>query len=486
MTVILTGSDLSVEELVAVARGREEVAIHPAARLRMEQARAIVEQALLDDAFVYGLTTGVGMRRHTRVPPASIGSFNDRLIPSHRIAQGPLASPDLVRAVMVRLLNGFAKGYAGVRPTLADNFVGVLNRGAAPPVRLYGSIGQSDLGPMADLAHGVLDGSPLAAKEGLALVNNNAFSTAAATLALVDAGQLLATLDLTAALDLEAFAANPSILHPLVLEARPFPELALSFRRIRAALAGSYLWEKGSPRNLQDPLSFRSVLGLHGAAGTVLRFARDQTAIELNTSQDNPVVVADERKLLSMGNHEIQLLATSLDAVRIALAPALTAAAERTVKLLQTHHSGLPEGLAQRAGLAEDGLAEYGVSCQAIASEARLLAQPVSFDLVSSSQADGIEDRATNAPLAARRLSEMVSLGERLLAVALIVSCQAVELRSCVLGEQTQRAFDLVRERVRFVAEGDDIPPDIEPVRDLVHTGALAGALEAETEEAGR
>ncbi|MGH3993986.1 MAG: aromatic amino acid lyase, partial [Pseudonocardiaceae bacterium] len=379
-----------------------------------------------------------------------IGSFNDRLIPSHRIAQGPLASDELVWAAMVRLLNGFAKGYAGVRPALADHVAEALNRGASPAVRLYGSVGQSDLGPMADLAHGVLDGSPLEAKEGLGLINNNAFSTAAATLALVDAQQLLVTLDLTAALDLEAFAANPSILHPLVLEARPYPELAVSLRRIRAALAGSYLWEPASARNLQDPLSFRSVLGLHATAGSVLRFACDQTAIELNTSQDNPVVVVDERQLLSMGNHEIQLLATSLDAVRIALAPALTAAAERTVKLLQTHHSGLPEGLAQRAGLAEDGLAEYGVGCQALASEARLLAQPVSFDLVSSSQADGIEDRATNAPLAARRLSEMVSLGERLLAVGLIVSSQAVELRACVLGEGTRRAFELVRDRVRF------------------------------------
>src|SRR5207302_5943406 len=98
----------------------------------------------------------------------------------------------------------------------------------------------------------------LAAGEGLALLDHNAFSTGHAALAVADARRLLDTLDAAAALDLEAFAANLSILHPAVAAARPFPGHAASAERLRTLLDDSYLWEKGSARNLQDPLSFRT------------------------------------------------------------------------------------------------------------------------------------------------------------------------------------------------------------------------------------
>ena len=112
--------------------------------------------------------------------------------------------------------------------------------------------------------------------------------------------------------------------------------------------------------------------------------------------------------MISVGNFEMQPLATALDLARLALAPVISTAAERAVKLLQRTLTGLTEGLGARPALAESALSEYGIAIQAIAVEARLLAQPVSFELVSTTQAEGIEDRMTMAPLAARRLEEMV------------------------------------------------------------------------------
>ena len=72
---------------------------------------------------------------------------------------------------------------------------------------------------------------------------------------------------------------------------------------------------------------------------------------------------------------------------------------------LQAHLTGLPDFLAPRQGLAENSPSEFGVTAQALTAEARLLAQPVSYELVTSTHAEGIEDRMTMAPLAARRLS---------------------------------------------------------------------------------
>jgi histidine ammonia-lyase len=167
-------------------------------------------------------------------------------------------------------------------------------------------------------------------------------------------------------------------------------------------------------------------------------------------------------------------LAAALDFLRIALAPAITSAAERSLKLLQGWLSGLPDALAPRQGLAENSLGEFGVPLQGLAGEARLLAQPVSFEVVTTTHAEGIEDRMTLAPLAARRLAEMVGLAERLTAIELVIACQAVDLREARLGSGTRRAYELVRERVPFMDEGDPVPADLEPVSELVRSGALS------------
>ena len=239
MTVVLTGTALAIEDVVRVAREREQVELAPEALERMRAARTVAEQALAEGRSVYGLTTGVASRKRAAVTAEDVAAFNKLLIQSHRVGQGAYAPEDAVRATLVRLANGFATGTTAARPELAEHVVASLNGGAAPRVRLLGSVGQADLAPNADLAHGILDGFELAAGEALALVNNNSFSTGLATLAVADAERLLASLEVAGALDLEAFAANLSILHPAVARTRPYTGLRTTLERMRALLEGS-------------------------------------------------------------------------------------------------------------------------------------------------------------------------------------------------------------------------------------------------------
>ena len=477
MTVVLTGSDLTIDEVVRVARDGARVELAPGARDRMRRGREVVEQALARGDEVYGLTTGVGVHKQASPDPGELAAFNRRLIASHRVGQGPPYAADVVRAAMVRLANGFARGTSGVRPELIEHLLRALNADAAPEVRSLGSIGQADLPANADLAFALFADVELAAGEGLALLDHNAFSTGHATLGVADTRRLLDTLDVAGALDLEAFAANLSVLHPAVAVARPYPGLAATIERLRGLLAGSYLWDEGAARNLQDPLSFRTLPQVHGAARDALAFAERQLAIELNASQENPLVVLDEGRLVSAGNFDVLPLAAALDFLRIALAPVLTAACERTVKLLQAALTGLPDGLAARAGLADSALSELAVPAQAFAAEARLLAQPVSVETGSATHHAGIEDRVTLAPLGARRLQEVVVLGERLAAIELTVSAQAIDLRGRPqLGAGTGPAYEQVRELVPMTGELEPPPQDLEPLRELVRSGAFGRA----------
>ena len=477
MTVALDGASLTLADVIQVARDGERVELAPAAVERMQEARAVVERALERGDAVYGLSTGVGARKKVSVPREETAAFNRALVANHRVGTGADAPEDVVRATMLRVANGLAKGTAGVRPALAERLVEALNSREHPRVRMLGSIGQADLPALADLAHGLFGEADLQAKEGLALMNSNAFSTSLAALAVAGAERLLGSLDVAGALDLEAFAANLTLLHPAIGEVRPYPGLVDSLAAQRGLLEGSSLWEEGAARNLQDPLSFRCLPHVHGALRDALAFTRGGLEIELNASQENPLVIPAEDRIVSVANFEILPLAAALDFLRIALAPALTSACERLLKLLQSPLTGLPDGLAPRQGLAENSLGELGVTAQGLTAEARLLAHPVSFETVSSTHAEGIEDRMTMAPLAARRLGEMVELGEALVAIELVIGCQAADLRRPGrLGAGTGRARERVREVVPFLAEGDTLVPDLEPVRDLIRTGALTAS----------
>ena len=469
VTVVLTGSALTIADVVRVARHGERVELDPDVAPRMAAAREVVERALASGDEAYGVTTGVGVRKSFRV---TADRHDPLLLRQHLIAQGLPLGHDAVRAAGVRLANALAQGTTAARPELAERVLEALNVDRLPSVRSLGSVGQADLAQTAELALGILGDDAPVAGEAIALLNQNAFSSGQAALALHDASILMDTLDVAGALDLEALGANrESLLHRAIGDVRPSPGTRTSLDRLRSLVEGSGV----DARALQDPLSFRTLPQLHGAARDALSFARDTVERELNAHQSNPLVLVDEGRLVSVGDFEAAGLALALDVARLAIAPALTSAAERAVKLLQAPLTGLPEGLGERHGLPESALSELGIAVQAFAAEARLVAQPVSLELVSTTQAEGIEDRTTMAPLAARRLAEQVGLGARVVAVELMIAAQACDLRGEPLAPGAAQIRARVRGVVPFVGEGDPLP-DLEPLAALVASGAFADA----------
>lgn len=261
------------------------------------------------------------------------------------------------------------------------------------------------------------------------------------------------------ALSLEGLGANPSLFHHAIGQVRPYAGLKTALAQLRNLLSDSWLTTQTNPRSLQDPLTFRNLPHILGTGRDALAFLDQQLTIELNASDSNPIVVAGEEKPLSCANYEILPLVTAVDHMRLVLATLLSASAERSIKLLETVWSGLPTGLVTGGDSSEPGLAYYGIVVQALTTEARLLAVPVSYDIVSTSHAEGIEDRATNAPLAARRLAEQVALGRRIVAIELAVSAQAVDLRArSPLGKGTSQVHKIVRQHVPHLKPGDEIP----------------------------
>jgi histidine ammonia-lyase len=478
--LVLGDHPLGCDEVVAVADGRP-VVLGEAARARMKATRAVLEDLLARGDEIYGLTTGVGAVKTVRVAVGRQQEFQALLLRAHRVGHGDLAPPRVVRAAMLVRAAGLALGAAGVRPEVADAFCRALGAGVTPRVHQIGSVGQADLSQLAEIGlaltgHGD-DGAALSAagyrpvelgpREAHAIVNGNAFAVGGACLALDAAMRALRALDLSAAVSIEALLGNVDAVHPAIARVRPHAGAAQAIGRLRALLrGGALLAGRRRARAIQDPLAFKVVPQTHAGAAQALSHLRDVLGVELASAGDSPIVLADEGRAISTGNHDITPVAIAIDYARLGLAQAVTIAGERVQKLLDSAFTGLATGLRADPGAPDDGLAIVANGAASLAAEARLLAQPVTLEQPTSGIAAGIEDRITMAPTGARRLAEMAVLAGRLAAVELTCAAQAIDLRGTAgeLGEATALAYATTRRWVPFTGPGQALDGDLDQV----------------------
>lgn len=467
-TVQLSGLDTTTETIVRIARHGHRVELSADAHGRMEAARAVIDRAIKNGIKVYGLTTSVGAKTGIALSADKIVEFNRRLILTHNFGHGPVASKEVVRAMMAVLLSTMASGYLGVRPILAERLVEALNSDKEVKVHVWGSMGESDMSPISDLALALYGDVELAAGEALSLINSSALSLGTAALAIHDLTRLLNFSTLVSALSMEGYGANPAIFSPEAIASRPFVGLKVHGEKLRRYLSDSYILSAGGPRFLQDPLCFRSLPLVQGTSADSLNFANGQIGTELKSSQNNPIVSIDTDKLVSVANFDMVALSMALDVARLAFSPVVTSSTERLAKMADSFWSGLSIGLIEEDGVGLPGFNGLAQFHKSITSEARLLAAPVVTDLASSSHSNGNLDRMSMAGLAARRAAELAALCRSIFAGELLVAAQAVDFRKVErLGQTTKKLHAFVRRAVPYAGRGQRAP-HISPLLELL------------------
>jgi histidine ammonia-lyase len=501
-SILLDGETVRILDVVQVACNRQQVSLSDGAWEKVRRSRAVVEAMLLGEAPIYGLNTGVGSLKKYRLSTPEVEAFNTQVITGHAAAiSADTASTDDVRAMMLVRANGIARGGSGVRAEVVQLLLEMLNRGVHPIVHPnFASVGESDLSPMAEIGQvmiglgqaeyqgEILDGAealrragltPLRpqAKEGLAIISANAYTIGKGILLLHDLRKLLETADLAAALSFEGFAANMSILEPDVANARPFSGQSARIENLRRLLEGSYLWQ--TPRNLQDPLSFRCVPQIHGACDEALRFAEVALERKLNSAEDNPVVALERGILLSNGNFDSTITTLALDTLRLGFNQIASIATKRIQKLLWAEFSGLNTVLAKTQHAGEGMfLNSLGRAAVALSAEIKLLSTPASMVEVAEFN-EGIEDHTTLAPLSLKRSIELLQIMQTIVALEMFVAVRAIELRGIEpggtkrLGFGTARAADMIRSSCAGDKEG------LECIKTFMRSGALLEAVKA-------
>jgi histidine ammonia-lyase len=471
--VRLDGTSLSLADVERVVRERHLVDMSDGAWERIREARAIVYEAIEQGVPLYGVTTGVGSQKDYSFDHESVQEFNERLLRAHATyIPGYDISPAEVRAALLILLNGYAEGTSGIRAETVQKLLRGLNSDFVPEVRDNCSVGAGDLVPLAQMATAFISDSDIefkfAAKEALSLMCSNAISLAKASLAMIEAKRLMTAADVVGATTLEGFRGNPQALtaSKLLRGYDKVEQTGVSVDSLIGLLEGSALWQKGQSRYLQDPLSFRCMGHIHGAAWQVMHWAEKQVIAGINSSADNPRVDPATRSLLSHGNIDSTLLTLCLDTLRQALAKVARVSAERLHKQHWPSFSGLPVGLTYE-GDARGGIQFLNLSHLAEAQVAQVhrFAAPVLL-FYGGQLADGVEDTAGLAPIASQQVRQMMPYCWNVIALELATAVWAIHRRAipeAQLGEGVRPVYKEVLPMLPIGSEGENVF-DMQPI----------------------
>lgn len=154
MEIIINGQNLTLDEVVAVARHGAKVVLDPKAAEKVKYCRAYVDKKVKEGAVIYGLTTGFGKFSDTLISEEDTKALQRNLIISHACAMGEPLPQDITRAAMLLRCNTLSRGHSGIRPETLNTLLAMLNAGVHPIIPEKGSLGAS--GDLAPLAHMVL------------------------------------------------------------------------------------------------------------------------------------------------------------------------------------------------------------------------------------------------------------------------------------------------------------------------------------------
>ncbi|MGV8938499.1 MAG: HAL/PAL/TAL family ammonia-lyase [Allorhizobium sp.] len=488
--VTLTATAPTIDDVNAIARGMARVAISAEVEARIVAARAVVERYAELGLPAYGVTTALGAGVDTRLDADELIAFQLRVPQARAVGVGQPLPRQAVRAMMAARLCGMAAGGSGISLPVFRGLAAALNAGIHPVVPSLGSIGAADLAPLAHMGRALLgDGEAefegetmpaaealhraglqpleLGAKDGLALVVANSLSVGQACLCIAEIEALFEWSLLAVALNFEAFRANVTVFDDRAQAARPAFGQRQVASRVLELLSGSSLLTEGAARRLQDPLSYRCAPQVWGAFRHAIDQARLATEIELGSSGDNPLVLTGEGVILSHGNFDMTALVLSFEMLGQAMAHCAAATAYRTMKIMSAGLSDLPRFLTPM-GQTRTGFATVQKTVSAMEAEIRHLALPVSLTPIPV--ADGIEDQASMAPSVLAKTLQIVERLRYLVAIELVASAQAVELRGVEgeLGKGSRLAYDRVRQRVAPLTEDRAQGPDFMAIAELI------------------
>jgi histidine ammonia-lyase len=444
-----------------------------------------------------------------------IEALQVNLIRSHAAGLGDPIKFYIAQGMLAVRLNTLVKGYSGVRLELLQLMRDMINCGIAPYMPECGSVGAS--GDLIHLAHAALaiigEGKvylkgelmdarealsrsklqpiTLSFKEGLAIVNGTSAMTALGAFALFGARKLLRLACVNAAFAIEIFGGIDDAFDEDLHRVKPHPgqiEIARIIRKLyegsknitrRKDMHASIRRQGGegvvyeTDVNVQDVYSIRCTPQILAPVLEAVEHAARTLEIEANSSNDNPIIIPEENKVIHGGNFHGQSVAFAMDMLCIAVSELCTLSERRINKLLDKNlNEGLPEHLIPgTVGLTMGFMgAQYlGTSSTA---ETRQLANPVSTLSISCNASN--QDVVSMGTVAARKAFRAVSAAKHVLTLEVLADLQALSFRNAAtMGRATSAIHGILAKDFKVYDNERVFHEDLAKFRKLLFSSQL-------------
>lgn len=518
--VILNGHNLTVEDIVAIGVGDKTVELEAEALTRCKASRTFLENEIAAKRIIYGVNTSFGPMCNKIIQTDDLDALQVNLIRSHAAGLGAPLEHYVARSVLAIRLNTLARGYSGVRVELLHFMKEMINAGIAPYIPEAGGVGAS--GDLIQLAHNALaiigEGQvymgrelmsasealkkaglvpfQLRFKEGIALINGTSAMTAVASFAVFSAKKLLRLSCVTGAFALEIFGGIDDAFDPDLHAQKPHPgqvRIAALIRRLYAGSRNITLREGLHERindqktgaqvyettiNVQDVYSIRCTPQILAPVSEALEHVARTVEVEANSSNDNPIVVPEQKKTIHGGNFHGQSIAFAMDMLCMALAEMGTLSERRVNKLLDKKlNEGLPEHLI--AGTPGLTVGFMGMQYLATSSTAELrqLANPIGTLSISCNASN--QDVVSMGCNAARKAMRAATMAKHVLTVEILCDLQALSFRNATgLAPATRRIYEMLSKEFPVYHNERVLHDDLVRVRKLLFSSQLFDDLE--------
>ena len=502
--VIITGSNLKIEDVVRVARENEHVELHPEAAERIKTCRVMLEKKIDAHEIMYGVNTGIGEFSEVVLNDDQVKDFQKYLIYNHAAGIGDPAPIEYVRGAMLGRVNVHAHGNSGCRLVITQTLIDLLNKGVTPFVCQKGSVGASgDLAPMAQIAlllmgegkayykGELLDGKVamdkagilipgLKARDGLATINGSNVLTAMSALFLYDANNLLKQAEIACAMSLEALKANMKPYTSLLHELRGFKGAIRSANSIRKLIEGGDIQQGKLKSKVQDAYSMRSSPQVIGAAHDALAYARSQVEIELNGVGDNPIFVPEKGLTLTGANFQGTPVSLPMDMAGAAITMVCVLSERRMNRLNNPALSvGLPSFLTKGAGMFS-GLMLSQYTADTLIVEQRILSNPASIQSIPA--AADQEDFVSMGMNTAIKNFQILDNAYGIVGIEYMAAAQALDFRKdeYSFGKGVAKAKEVIRKHVDFLDVDRPLYNDHTKMKALVKSCEILQDVEKE------
>ena len=500
MAVILEGKNLTIEQLMRIARQNEKVELHPESLGKIKQCRAMLEEKLKAREIMYGTNTGIGEFSEVVLTDDQVKEFQKYLIYNHAAGIGEPAPAEHVRGAMASRINVQAKGRSGCRPEITMTLVDMLNKGVTPVVCTKGSVGAcGDLAPMSQIALLLLGegeafykgerlpggtameraGIPipgLRARDGLAAINGSNLITAISALQLYDINRWLKQAEIACAMTLEALIANLKPYDVRLHKERGFAGAIRSAEAIMKCIQGSDLATGKIKTKVQDAYSMRSSPQVIGAAHDAVAHARRQIEIELNGVADNPIFLPEYKLTLTGANFQGSPLALPMDMIGAAVTMVCVLSERRLNRLTNPALSvGLPAFLTKGAGMFS-GMMLSQYTADMLIVEQRILSAPAST--MSIPAAADQEDFVSMGMNTALKNIQILDNAYGILGIEFMAAAQGLDFREFSPGKGVTAAKKVIRKHVAHLEEDRPLYPDHNKMKELVKSCKILEEVE--------